>query len=105
MRLTDLLSRIPADTPASTADRLVEVLCALQLTPDSAVADGAYAAGKIATLAGKFDDWLKTASDEQDRQIRRVLLLMLCDKADPSTPVDRIRALAKELHHYVTRKS
>jgi hypothetical protein len=103
MRLSTWINPLPGDAP-DVADRLVALKCAMSLTPDSVVASGASQAGDVTTLARKFEDWLSEAGDEQDKHVRRAVLVMVCDKADTSTSVSRIRALMKELHHYVTRR-
>ncbi len=85
------------------ANRLVALYCAMRTVPDSVVADGAANAGEITTPARIFEDWIGEAVDEQDRITRRGILLMICDHTPEGTPVKRVRALARELHHYVTR--
>lgn len=103
MRLTTWMNPLPGAEP-SVADRLVALRCAMQLTSDDLVSSGAAEAGEITTLARKLEDWLAEAPDDEDRQIRRAVLVMVCDKADEATPHSRIRPLMKELHHYVTRR-
>jgi hypothetical protein len=102
MRLSTWMNPLPGDAP-DVADRLVALKCAMSLTPDSVVASGASQAGDVTSLARKFEDWLGEATDDQDKHVRRAVLVMVCDKADETTSVSRIRALMKELHHYVTR--
>lgn len=102
MRLSTWMNPLPGDSP-DAADRLVALKCAMRLTPDSVVASGASQAGQVTSLARKFEDWLSDAGDEQDKHVRRAVLVMVCDKADETTSAGRIRALVKELHHYVTR--
>jgi hypothetical protein len=97
------MNPLPGDAP-DVADRLVALKCAMALTPDSVVTSGASEAGGVTTLARRFEDWLGEATDEQDKHVRRAVLVMVCDKADETTPQGRIRALMKELHHYVTRR-
>lgn len=101
--LTFWADPLPGAEPA-VADRLVALHCAAKLTSSPVVASGASEAGELTTPARKFEDWLGESTSEQDRIIRRVVLLIVCDKTDPDTPVSRIRALANELHHYVTRR-
>lgn len=93
---------IPTSTPTTTTDRVVAVGCAMRIAPASVVASGAFDAGGITEAALRFEGWLGEADNEQDAQIRRMLLVMVCEKADEKTPHDRIRALVKELHRYVT---
>lgn len=93
---------LPA-APTAFTNRLIAVHCALQLTRPSVIATGASHAGDVTTRARTFEEWLNNSTDEQDAHLRRLLLTMVCDKADPSAPTDRIRALAKELHHFITR--
>jgi hypothetical protein len=101
MRLSNWMNPLPNAEP-NVADRLVAVRCAMQLTSDTVVDAGAYDAGNVTTLARKFERWLSEAVDDDDRLIRRAALVMVCDKADPGTQHDRVRALAKELRDYVT---
>ncbi|WP_329521112.1 hypothetical protein [Spirillospora sp. NBC_01491] len=96
---------IPTSTPTRSTDRLIAVGCAMRLAPDNVVATGAYDAGEVTTRARAFEEWLSEArGDEQDAQLRRLLLVMVCEKASNATPSDRIRALVKELHHHLTRR-
>lgn len=92
------------DLPDAIADRLVALYCAARLVPDSVVASGASEAGDVTTRARTFEEWLNEAVDEQDRIVRRAVLLLACDHAAKNTPVTRVRAFAKELHHYVSRR-
>lgn len=106
MRLTDRgpgawMDPTPGDS--KSANRLVALRCAMRITPDSLVSSGAYEAGQVTMRAEKFEDWLKEAETEADARIRRFVLAMVCDKADESTQMSRIKALVKELHHHVTR--
>lgn len=103
MRLSTWINPLPGAEP-SAADRLVALRCAMQITPDSVMSSGAAEAGEITTRARKFEDWLAEAADENDRIIRRAVLVMVCDKANKDTPQNRLRPLMKELHHYVTRR-
>ena len=86
------------------ADRMVALYCAARITPNAVVASGAAEAGELTSPARKFEEWISEATDEQDRIVRRAVLLLICDKSDDTTPASRVRALAKELHHYVTRR-
>lgn len=104
MSFANLLNKIPVSTPSTTTDRLVAVACAMAITRTSVVASGASEAGKVTTLAQKFEGWLSEADSDEDALVRRMLLLMVCDKADETTPPDRVRALVKELHRHVTRR-
>lgn len=104
MSFASLLNKIPVSTPGKTTDRLVAVACAMRLTRGSVVASGASSASDVTTPAQKFEAWLGDADTEEDALVRRMLLLMVCDKADEATPPDRIRALVKELHRHVTRR-
>lgn len=91
-------------TPAEPTDRLIAIDCALRLTDQATIAAGAADAGRITSKAQRLEEWLREANgDETDAQIRRLVLLLVCEHATPSTPLDRIRALAKELHRYATR--
>lgn len=94
---------LPGAEP-SVADRLVALRCAMQTASDSVMSSGASEAGEITTRARKFEDWLTESTDENDRVIRRAVLVMVCDKADQAIPLNRLRPLMKELHHYVTRR-
>lgn len=95
----------PNPLPDPTAsDRLVALHCAMRLVPDSVAAAGAAEAGDVTTKARAFEDWLGEATDDQDRLVRRTVLLLVCDKSRKDTPINRVRSLAKELHHYVTRR-
>lgn len=90
-------------TPAKTTDRLVALECALKITqtPTGEAPDPV----SVTSRASGFEDWLKHAGDdEQDAQLRRLVLLMLCGHVPPTTRPDRLRTLAKELHRYITRR-
>lgn len=102
MRMSTWMNPLPAAEP-STADRLVALRCAMQITSGSVVASGASDAGKVTTLARKFEDWLSKAETDEDHLIRRAVLVMVCDQAPEGVTHDRVKALVKELHHYVTR--
>jgi hypothetical protein len=94
---------IATSTPTKTTDRLIAVACAMATTPDRLVAEGG--APEVTTRARAFEDWLaEAAADEQDAQLRRLLLVMVCEKADKDTPVDRVRTFVKELHKHITRR-
>ena len=101
---TNLLSKIPTSSPGPTTDRLVAVACAMATTPGSAVASGASGANEITRRAREFEDWLSDADTDQDAFVRRLLLLMVCDKTDQTTPPERIRSFVKELHRHVNRR-
>lgn len=90
--------------PAEPTDRLVALDCALRLTDPATIAAGAGDAGRITDKARRLEEWLREARDERDAQARRLVLLLVCEHATPSTPLDRVRGLAKELHRYVTRR-
>lgn len=93
----------PNARPRST-DRLAAADGALRVLAPSAFGSGTYDTTEVIRYATKFEDWLTRAQDEQDGQLRRVVLLMVCDKAPENTSADRVRALAKDLHRYVTRR-
>lgn len=103
MRMSTWMNPLPGAAPTA-ADRLVALRCAMHLTSDSVVNSGASNAGDVTILARRFEDWLTQAADDTDRMIRRAVLVMVCDKAKPGVAHDRVRALAKELHQYVTRR-
>ena len=91
-------------TPAEPTDRLIAIDCALRLTDPSTIASGAADAGRITSKAHRLEEWLTEARGaEHDAQLRRLVLLLVCEHATPSTPLDRIRSLAKELHRFATR--
>jgi hypothetical protein len=94
----------PPDRPLRTANRLVAIGCALRIAADSPGRNGAFTASDITEPAEKFEEWLDEGPDEQDAQLRRTLLLLICDQAEKSTPASQIRALAKELHRHTTRR-
>lgn len=99
-----LFGRAPY-TPAEPTDRLIALDCALRLTDQSTIAAGAGDAGRITDKARRLEEWLKEArGDERDAQSRRLVLLLVCEYATPSTPLDRVRSLAKELHRFATRR-
>jgi hypothetical protein len=98
MRLSTWMNPLPGAEP-SVADRLVALRCAMQITPNTVLSSGASEAGEITTVARRFGDWLAEASDDNDRIIRRAVLVMVCDKADEETTQNRLRPLMKELHH------
>jgi hypothetical protein len=102
MRLSMWMNPLPGAEP-SVADRLVALRCAMQIIPNAVLSSGASEAGEITTVARRFEDWLAEASDDNDRIIRRAVLVMVCDKADEETAQNRLRPLMKELYHYVTR--
>lgn len=90
---------------AEPTDRLIAIDCALRLTDTATIAAGAGDAGQITSKAQRLEEWLGEArGDERDAQVRRLVLLLVCEHATPSTPLDRIRGLAKELHHFATRR-
>lgn len=94
-----------ATHPAEPTDRLIAIDCALRLTEPATIALGAGDAGRITDKAQRLEEWLAEArGDERDAQARRLVLLLVCQHATPSTPLDRIRGLAKELHRYATRR-
>jgi hypothetical protein len=93
----------PNARPRST-DRLAAIDGALRVLAPSAFGSGTYDANKVTQYATKFEHWLTSAENEQDAQFRRVVLLMVCDKAGENTPADQVRAIAKDLHRYVTRR-
>lgn len=95
---------IPTNTPTETTDRLVALGCAIRMAPAAVIASGASDMGKLTDRARRFEEWLAGADDEQDAQVRRLLLVMVCERADATAPIDRIRALLKELHKHVTRR-
>lgn len=97
-------SQIPTSTPTTTTDRVVAVGCAMRIAPASVVASGAFDAGAITEVALRFEAWLSQAANAEDAQIRRMLLVMVCEKADEKTPHDRIRALVKELHRHIVHR-
>lgn len=101
--LNPWMNPLPGAAP-ELADRLIALYCAAQLTSSSVIDSGASEAGEITTPARKLEDWIGEAIDEHDRIIRRAVLLLICEKADEATHLSRVRALAKELHHYVTRR-
>lgn len=96
-------SKVPASTAGNITNRLVSVACALRVTPSSVVRSGASSAGEVTQRARALEDWLNEADSEEDALIRRMLLLMVCDKADEATPLDRIRSFVKDLHRHVNR--
>lgn len=97
------MSMNPLPDPRAS-DRLVALHCAMQLAPDSVVESGAAEAGEVTSLARTIEQWISEAKDDQDRQYRRAVVLMICDKSAKNTPMGRIKALARELHHYLTRR-
>lgn len=103
MRLTNLINPLPEGGSATTTNRVVALWCAMRIVPNSVVAAGASKASSVTNMARKFEDWLDKYDDGEDAYIRRVLLVMACDKADEATPDDRIRTFVKELHRHVRR--
>lgn len=102
---THLFGKAPlaTRTPTKTTDRLVALECALRITRGTT--GEAPNPTSVTTRASEFEDWLKHAGDdEQDAQIRRLVLLMLCDHVPPTARADRLRGLAKELHRFITRR-
>lgn len=102
---THLFGKAPlaTRTPTKTTDRLVALECALRITRTTT--GEAPNPTSVTTRASEFEDWLKHANDdEQDAQIRRLVLLMLCDHVPSTTRPDRLRGLAKELHRFITRR-
>lgn len=101
---THLFGKAPY-APAEPTDRLIAIDCALRLTDQSTIASGAADAGRITSKAQRLEDWLTEArGDDRDAQLRRLVLLLVCEHASPSTPLDRIRSLAKELHRFAARR-
>src|SRR6266536_5155951 len=93
----NLLSResLPVTSLASQS-RLIAVACALQLAGQHVVA---YAdAAELASRWQRLEGWLDDASSDEDAQVRRVLLMLACDKAPPGTHPDPVLRLAKALH-------
>jgi hypothetical protein len=103
MRLTNLINPLPEGGSATTTNRVVALWCAMRITPDKVVASGASNTGSVTTVAQRFEGWLDKADNDEDTYIRRALLVMVCDKADETTPDDRIRTFVKELHRHVRR--
>jgi hypothetical protein len=96
---------LPTSTPTKSTDRLIAVSCAMSTCPDSVVADGVTGASQVTTRARDFEQWLAEAkTDEQDAQLRRLLLVMVCEKAGKDTPPDRVRTFVKEIHRHITRR-
>lgn len=91
------------DGSRESRDRLAAIACALHLTSAGAVARGAYGAAAVTALARRLEAWLAGAGSEHDAQARRLLLALTCEKAEPGTRPDRILAMVKDLHAYVTR--
>lgn len=107
MTWMDLLGKspIPTSTPTKSTDRLVALHCALSVIADSVVSGGASDSGRATTPSERFEDWLSGArGDEQDAHLRRMILIMVCEKAPASTRVDQILAFAKALHRHTTRR-
>lgn len=98
-----LFGRAPHTPAAEPTDRLIAIDCALRLTDQSTIALGAGDIGRITDKARRLEEWLKEARDEQDAQARRLVLLLVCEHASPSMPMDRVRGLAKELARFATR--
>lgn len=102
--MLNLLGGFPAGMSAKSINRLVAASCALRCVPGSEVASGSSGTYDLAKYASAFEDWLNKADSEEDALIRRTLLIEVCDKAPESTPRDRIRDFAKDLHRHATRR-
>ena len=103
MHLNHLVS-IPTGTTDKTITRLLAVSCALRCVPGSEVASGGSGTYDLLKYASFFEEWLSKADSAEDALIRRTLLIETCGKAPESTPRDRIRDFAKDLHRHVTRR-
>lgn len=105
MAWMDLLAHAIADD-GQRNERLVAMACAMKLLSGNAfekvVDSGAYRTSDIAEPANKFAQWLSEARSDRDAQIRRVVLLLVCDQLVAPARADRVLTLVKELHHYAT---